>query len=179
MTLIPTAKFPRRSIRKGKIRGAEALALARSGKAYCIDRYEYPGAGSTPRTRVSMTAAEGLCKSRKKRLCSDREWRKACRGRGGAAFPYGRTFNPNKCNTEDADEEERSITASGRFRGCRSAWGVYDMSGNVAEWTGGQTVRGGDSSASDEEAACSAGGRSAPSTARSSIGFRCCSDFTQ
>jgi hypothetical protein len=177
MLLIKTATFPKDAVKGTRISGAEGVALARAGKAYCIDAYEFPGRGSKPRTNVSFNAAEGMCKGGGKRLCSDEEWRRACVGPGGSAFPYGGSFDGARCNTEDPDGDERSVDASGKFAKCRSAVGAYDMSGNVAEWTADQTVRGGDVSSSDDEAACSAGGRRAPSSARPTLGFRCCADL--
>jgi eukaryotic-like serine/threonine-protein kinase len=173
MTTVTLVKFAKGTVRGGKVKGAQSVALAKSGKAYCVDTHEYPGAGRRPRTSITHTAAAGLCRSAGKRLCSDREWRRAC----GGAFPYGRKFNAGRCNTEDDEGEERSLTNTGKFRRCRSGWGVYDMSGNAAEWTADQTVRGGDFASADEDAACGAGGRRSASSARSSIGFRCCADF--
>ena len=153
---------------------AEAVAAARAGKAYCVDRYEYPGRkGARPTVSVNFNTAKSMCGRAGKRLCADKEWRRAC----GGAFPYGRRFDANRCNTEDDDGEERSLSAAGAFRRCKSGWGAYDMSGNVAEWTADQTVRGGDYAASDEDAACSAGGRRGAGSSRSSIGFRCCADL--
>lgn len=174
--MIRTARFPKGTVKKGRITGA-GVALAKSGKAYCIDAYEYPGRGRRPRTSVTHTAAAGACKAAGKRLCTDREWLRACVGRGGASYPYGRTFDGNKCNTEDAEGDERSLAAAGSFRRCRSAVGAFDMSGNAAEWTADQTVRGGNYASADEDAACRAGGRRSAGSARASIGFRCCSDF--
>ena len=176
MALITTAKFPSGSVKRGVIKGAQAIAMAQAGKAYCVDAYEYPGRGRAPKVNLGAAVAESLCKSRGRRLCSDSEWRRACRGRGGAAFPYGNEFNGNHCNTEDEDGDERSLGASGRFRRCKSAWGVYDMSGNAAEWTSDRTVRGGSYASADEDAACDAGGRRAPATKQRSIGFRCCAE---
>jgi len=179
MRLIKRARFPRNSVRRDKIKGAEAVALARAGKAYCIDVYEYPGKGRIPRSQVNFASASGLCSAQNKRLCSGDEWKRACRGAGGAAYPYGKSFNGGRCNTEDGDGEERSVTKTGRFRGCKSRWAVYDMSGNVAEWTSDKAVRGGDYASGDEDVACSAGGRRAPGNSRPNIGFRCCFDFKE
>ncbi|MEZ4470060.1 MAG: SUMF1/EgtB/PvdO family nonheme iron enzyme [bacterium] len=177
--LIRTGRFPKNSGTGNRIKGAEGVALARAGNAFCIDAYEYPGKGQRPRTSVTHTAASGLCKAAGKRLCSDREWLRACVGRGGAAYPYGKEFDGRLCNTEDDDGDERSVATGGSFPKCRSAVGAYDMSGNVAEWTDDQTVRGGDFASSDEDASCRAGGRRSEGSARASIGFRCCSDFTE
>jgi hypothetical protein len=172
MALITTTKFPKGTVNGGKISG-EGVAMAKKGQAYCVDRYEFPGAGRRPRTSVTFQAAEGLCGSAKKRLCTDREWQRAC----GGAYPYGGKFLADRCNTEDDEGEERSITEAGAFKKCRSPSGAFDMSGNVAEWTADQTVRGGDYASADEDAACGAGGKRSPTSARASIGFRCCADF--
>lgn len=179
MTLITGRGFPADGKKRGAIVTEAGIAAARAGEAYCIDTYEYPGRGQPPRTGVNFEAARGLCLARGRRLCTDDEWRRACAGRKGGAWPYGGAFDPAKCNTEDAEGEERAVAASGSFKRCKSLRGVYDMSGNVAEWTADQTVRGGDFASADEDASCGAGGKRAPSSSRASIGFRCCSDFTE
>jgi len=124
---------------------------------------------------VTFEAAAGLCKAGGKRLCTDAEWQRSCRG--GGDFPYGKAFDASRCNTEDAEGEARSVAESGKFGKCRSAIGAFDMSGNAAEWTSDQTVRGGDYTSAEEDAACSAGGKRAAGSARPTIGFRCCADL--
>ena len=177
MILKRTARFPRGSVRRGKIKGKKAIALARKGKAYCIDAYEYPGRGQKPKVNVTFKGAQSLCSQANKRLCTGNEWTRTCKGSRGAAYPYGKKFNPNKCITEDKEGEERKLSRSGSMRTCKSASGAYDMSGNASEWTADQRVRGGYYASYDDEATCRAGGRRAPSTKRSYIGFRCCLDF--
>ena len=76
-----------------------------------------------------------------------------------------------------SEEEERKISSVGQFKGCRSAAGIMDMSGNVAEWTEESIVRGGDFASADEDASCHSGGKRAPSTTKTSIGFRCCAEL--
>ena len=178
MRLIRTARFPKKAIKLGKIVTAEGIALARSGKAYCIDTHEYPGAGSRPRVNVTFNGAQALCSKAGKRLCTDREWSTGCYGRGGGRYPYGKTFKGGRCNTETADGSEGTLKATGRYKRCRSAWGLYDMSGNVAEWTASKRVRGGDYASDEDDAACSAGGGRSPGTSRGNIGFRCCKGFS-
>ncbi|MGB0646449.1 MAG: formylglycine-generating enzyme family protein, partial [Bradymonadia bacterium] len=179
MRLLRTMKFPKGTVRRGKIKGTAAAAIAKAGGAYCIDAYEFPGRGKRPKTNVTRTTAAALCKRADKRLCSSREWRSACTGRGGAVFPYGRAFNAGKCATEDNDGEERSVGATGRFKKCRSASGAYDMVGNVGEWTVDGRVRGGDVTSSDEDASCAASEARSPSYAGGKVGFRCCTDFRE
>ena len=177
MILKRTARFPRGSVRRGKIKGKRAIQLARKGKAYCIDAYEYPGRGQKPKVNITFNGAKSLCEQAGKRLCSGNEWVRACKGRGNAMYPYGKKFNANKCITVDKEDEERRRAASGSMRSCKSASGAYDMSGNVAEWTSDQRVRGGYYASYDDEATCKSGGRRAPSSKRGYIGFRCCMDF--
>ena len=179
MRLLRTKRFPKGSVSKGKIKGQTAVELAKSGGAYCVDTYEYPGRGQRPKTKVTRTTAAALCKRADKRLCTGSEWRSACTGRGGAVFPYGKSFNADKCVTEDDDGEERGVTASGAFRRCRSASGAYDMVGNVGEWTVDGRVRGGDVASSDEDASCSASEARSPSYSGGRVGFRCCIDFRE
>lgn len=165
-------RFPKGSIDKGRISGKKAVIMAKAGHAYCIDTHEYPGRGQRPKVNVNFAGAQSLCAQVNKRLCTGKEWRQAC----GSSFPYGKSFNSRKCNTEDAEGEERKIAAAGSFKRCRRG-GVYDMSGNVSEWTSDERVRGGYYASYDDEAACSGGGRRALFTKRSYIGFRCCADL--
>ena len=177
MLLLPTKRFPRRSIRRGRIIGEKAVQIARKGGAYCIDGFEYPGAGSRPRTAVSKITAQGICERKGKRLCTGAEWRMACIGPKGSKYPYGgKTFNPNKCVTENAEGVSRNVQPAGRFKGCYSISGARDMVGNVGEWTADGRVRGGDASG-DEDASCNASEGRAPGFASGRVGFRCCADF--
>ena len=44
---------------------------------------------------------------------------------------------------------------SGSMKKCKSASGLYDMSGNVSEWTEGQRVFGGYYASDEDDAKCS------------------------
>src|SRR5262249_55149147 len=66
--------------------------LVEAGKPFCVDVYEYPGGKTIPRTSVSYEEADKLCQSRGERLCTELEWERACRGKGGVSFPYGAAF---------------------------------------------------------------------------------------
>ena len=151
--------------------------LVQEGKVFCIDYHEYPGRGRLPRTQINWEGAKALCERANKRLCSSREWRRGCVGRGGSDFPYGRRFNATRCNTEDPDGEERQLARTGSFNRCKSAAGLYDMSGNVSEWTLDKRALGGNYASFDDEAQCTSGGRRSPGSQSRSLGFRCCSDL--
>ncbi len=141
---------------------------------YCIDRQESA-------VSINFTQAEANCKKKGKRLCTNQEWEKACKGPGGKKFPYGDTFDPERCNTADASGEKRSPSAAGTFKKCRSPYGIFDMSGNYAEWvTGGdgstQFVKGGSFSSEDYDARCASVKKKNVSTKDATTGYRCCKD---
>jgi formylglycine-generating enzyme required for sulfatase activity len=146
--------------------------------AYCIDLYEYPNEkGRTPITSVTMADAKALCSSTGKRLCTEEEWERACKGPGNRRYPYGEDWDPNQCSTETAAGDGRPMAAAGRFPKCASGHGVFDMSGNAAEWvqTRGQAVvKGGSSSKSDWAVRCAARAKTTPGARSNQIGFRCC-----
>lgn len=96
----------------------------------CVDRYEYPNrANAVPRTNIPFDEARQLCGQQRKRLCTSEEWLWACGGLDGFAYPYGNTFEQDKCNNDT-----RMVESSGNRTNCVSTWGGYDMAGNVFEW---------------------------------------------
>ena len=123
---------------------------------FCMDRFEYPNVlGQNPVIVVTFHEAEALCKKSKKRLCGENEWTFACEGEEARPYPYGWTRDPTACvldrnwrpfaegalqprDGEGARAElDRLWQAepSGTRGGCKSAYGIYDMTGNVDEWT--------------------------------------------
>ena len=122
---------------------------------FCIDRYEAPNvAGSLPFALRTANDGEQWCRARGKRLCSEDEWVRACQGPHGRRFPYGDTHRASACNDDrawipvswqslarwpdDAAVAEAGrlfqADASGARADCVSEEGVYDLTGNVAEW---------------------------------------------
>ncbi|MBZ4418288.1 bifunctional serine/threonine-protein kinase/formylglycine-generating enzyme family protein [Myxococcus sp. RHSTA-1-4] len=149
--------------------------------SFCVDEYEYPNqAGARPKVGVTWEEAQSLCEQAGKRLCTEEEWEKACKGPGNARFPYGNTYDADACNTETSQGMDRTLAASGSFARCRSAYGVVDMSGNVAEWTSTRfdaadfTHKGGAFDRQDYTSRCSARKNAAPTDHSDSVGFRCC-----
>ncbi len=132
--------------------------------AYCIDLYEFPGAGSMPKVNVSWDAANAACVAQGKRLCKKSEWQAACGGE----------YDAEKCNTMGADGMESSILPAGSKKSCRSPYGLYDMVGNVAEWLMEKSVAGGDAAKGAEDATCYRA--AARFGASSTVGFRCCAE---
>ena len=154
---------------------------------FCIDRYEAalvevlaggserswspyfnPGSrkvravsieGAIPQGHISGEQAAAACGRSGKRLCTDQEWLRACRGPAETTFPYGDTRQPGVCNDAydghpvvdyfetSADwiwselgnacinQQADTVAAGGAHAGCETAEGVFDMMGNVHEWT--------------------------------------------
>lgn len=182
MVYVPGGAFLMGSATDDPMRGfAELPALRKHLDAFCIDRYEAPNvAGSVPTTAISWEAAERACDDAGRRLCTEAEWEYACKGRQGRAFPYGGEARAGVCNLGESAPKR----AAGASRDCRSQFGVYDLAGNVAEWTASQfpgsmadkIVKGGAAGQPDFAGRCAARANS-PARSRDSLtGYRCCAD---
>jgi sulfatase modifying factor 1 len=148
---------------------------------YYVDIYPYPNEeGAIPLTNVSQAEAAKLCEDRSKRLCSELEWERACKGPENRLYEYGDRYRPEPCATGTPP----LLRPSGLKVGCRSDFGVRDLHGGAWEWTRSAfgrgnprelfSVRGGNAPAGELVGRCAnAIGR--PVDLRSpSIGFRCC-----
>ncbi|HHN46945.1 MAG TPA: hypothetical protein ENN09_05835, partial [Planctomycetes bacterium] len=152
-------------------------------KAYCMDVYEYPNRkGEEPRTSVSFLEAQSFCRQHGKRLCRTDEWEAACATSRRFTYPYGNAYVDGRCNSGAGTSKE----PSGSRSGCVNAFGLYDMTGNVAEWTENRAavgtdarhfINGGHWGSSPEEAACSSKAMFAPIISSVTVGFRCCLDL--
>jgi sulfatase modifying factor 1 len=123
---------------------------------FCIDRFEYPNAfGQNPMILATFREAEATCRTKHKRLCTEDEWTFACEGEEARPYPYGWTRDAEACVVDrpwrpfsegalsprdgKAAREELDRLWQGEPSGsrpsCRSPAGVYDLTGNVDEWT--------------------------------------------
>jgi len=138
------------------LRGARCLEEP-DHRRYCIDQNEWPNRiGENPMVYVDWYEAKALCAGAGKRLCRRSEWILACEGPKRLPFPWGFVRQPSPCNIDRATfdfdvsammkEETREGELArlwqadriGSHPDCVSAYGAYDMTGNVDEWTDDQ-----------------------------------------
>ncbi len=149
---------------------------------------------------VDWCDAEAYCNSVGKRLCSGEgttnagmttksEWYAACSADGVNVYPYGSSYSNDACNGMDNPSTGCSAACSladvGTLPGCQTASGVFDLSGNAAEWAdecdgpGSSALcnlRGGSVASSAPALQCDEVSP-APRTHRDRFtGFRCCAD---
>lgn len=116
--------------------------------------------GVIPQGYISAAQAEAACKEAHKRLCAPVEWRAACGGSQGYAFPYGPSRVKNKCrdngtppmmalhadtakrgwgmlelNDPRLNQQPDTVVKTGSYPDCVNDYGAYDMVGNLHEWT--------------------------------------------
>jgi formylglycine-generating enzyme required for sulfatase activity len=103
---------------------------AKEGKDWRL--FFTPDKGMFPVVYITWNDAEAYCKSVGKRLPTEEEWEKAARGPNGNAYPWGNDWVDGKSNT--AESGLRNPSNIGQFEDV-SNYGVYDMLGNVQEWT--------------------------------------------
>lgn len=150
---------------------------------FCIDRYEWPNkGGKRPRSFISIYHARDSCFTVGKRLCSTEEWSLACGGVYGWKYSYGDVYEPNACNTRDT-----TAYASGSKPECRGYFGVFDMNGNLAEWTDTRSKRnnrfynvmGGFWDSGSQSDCFSTRYSYFPQNKHNPVGFRCCKSSSE
>jgi hypothetical protein len=147
--------------------------------AFFVDRYEFPNRlGEKPTVDVNWDQAKETCSAIGKRLCTELEWERACKGPGSTIYAYGDAYQPT-CS----EMETTSYTIGGRAR-CFSVFGVFDLSGGVREWTSSphpdlknrMLVKGGSESVQPRGARCAFIWGEPKAEKRPTLGFRCCMD---
>ncbi|MFP4415878.1 MAG: PKD domain-containing protein [Chitinispirillaceae bacterium] len=149
--------------------------------AFCVDKYEWPNKkGEMPMRDVTWQKAQQLCNSVGKRLCTGKEWQIACKGgKDKNSFPYGKHYDPLKCNSLGNKKVDNRAAKSGMFIECVNRYDLHDMSGNVAEWTsdGAGAVRqvfGGWWHDDQQRAGCQSFMPLESEKGYLHVGFRCC-----
>ncbi len=99
--------------------------------------HRYPqGLEWYPVVNVTWEQASAYAEWIGKRLPTEAEWEKAARGPEGNVYPWGPEFDIALCNTQEAGM--RTLTSVNHYSDGRSSFGVYDLFGNVLEWTADQ-----------------------------------------
>jgi len=119
------------------------------GKAFAVKS----GWQNHPMTNVTWFGARAYCSYHGWRLPTEMEWEKAARGTDGRPYPWGRELTHNHANFynsrdpfEDMSTFGSRTTPVGFYDGeiherlttynAVSPYGLYDMAGNVWQWTG-------------------------------------------
>jgi len=150
-----------------------------------------------PMTMVSWFGAWGYCKYYDWRLPTEMEWEKAGRGTDERPFPWGEEIQRNNANfysSRDPFEKMSSFGSRtspvgfyngqtyGNYQTLNSAspYGLYDMAGNVWQWTGDvyegmhyRFMRGGSKDTYDMDLRLWVRNNATPTYYSPGVGFRC------
>jgi formylglycine-generating enzyme required for sulfatase activity len=157
-----------------------------------------PGYENHPMTNVSWFGAWGYCGYNNYRLPTELEWEKAARGSSDSRpFPWGEVITENNANyyaSRDPMENMKTFgswtTPVGFYNGnsysgyqtldSASPYGLYDMAGNVWQWTGNvyngmhyRFMRGGSKDTYDMDLRIWVKNNATPTYYSPDVGFRC------
>lgn len=132
-----------------------------AASGFCIDKYEAPNIkGQKPFVARTAKEASKWCQDHGKVLCTDVMWESSCKGKQNRTYPYGNSYKQGTCNDDkkwkvvkwdlvnryNPQRPESDIPAmlhvnslnqsevSGQRENCQSEDGVFDLTGNAAEW---------------------------------------------
>ena len=146
----------------------------------CIDQYEFPNIKVTkPLADANYQLATEACSQQGKHLCTDSEWMEACQGRENHRWPYGNEYQSGMCNDHGWMESDKrgSVSPSGSFEECKTIDGIFDLSGNLWEWTlesKDGRIRGGGWELSAGLGQCRSYSDPIKEYHAGEVGFRCC-----
>lgn len=134
-------------------------------------------AGVLPWTLLTHGEATAACASAGFALCTNDQWQTACAGPDMELYPYGGPHADAVCNDHIAGGN--ALEPTGARPGCRTANGIYDLSGNVWEITAESDRRGASwrlnaSTYQQEYAGCFEHVFINDAYADDDVGFRCC-----
>jgi sulfatase modifying factor 1 len=151
---------------------------------FYIDLLPFPDeAGAIATTNVTRDDAAAMCTTKGKRLCTELEWERACKGPTNQTYEDGSEYHATACGLgTPADRAAKRPT--GELGTCVSGFGVREMHGGAWEWTQGAwgrggrkdlgVLKGGNAVAGEIAGRCANSLARAPSTKSPSMGFRCC-----
>lgn len=170
-----------------------SLRVKFDGKTFTVQ----PGYENHPMTMVSWFGAWGYCGYYDWRLPTEMEWEKAGRGTDTRPFPWGEEIKRENANfyaSRDPFEDMSSFgsrtTPVGFFNGktydgyatldSASPYGLYDMAGNVWQWTGNvydemhyRFMRGGSKDTYEMDLRLWVTNNATPTYYSPGVGFRC------
>lgn len=174
---------------------------------YLIPTASWPpaaGLENRPVASIDWCDARLYCTSHGKRLCGHvgggaqpvaqinrgdtDEYTRACNNGGTFTYPYAGAFQPTACNGVDTGLHD-SVDV-GSKTGCQSAFGNYDLSGNISEYEDACDpaadagppqddvcqARGGDFYSDSTYLRCDHGFGMNRNWTNGKVGFRCCAD---
>jgi formylglycine-generating enzyme len=158
------------------------------------------GSDDLPVVNVNWCQAYEYCAWAGKRLCGQigggdldntfdtnatlSQWVNACSQGGNLTYPYGDTFSQSACGGQAANSQLLPVASQPACVGPLT--GLFDMSGNVWEWTdccgtGGATAfcdaMGGAFDSTETELECVGERNWTRNAGAANIGFRCCLDL--
>jgi len=143
-----------------------------------------------PVVQVSWADAAAYARWAGKRMPTEAEWERAAKGPNSYRYAYGNAFDPQKANSGTQKTSTVGSYPTNEF-------GLFDMTGNVSEWThslylpypysdsdgredpkadGARTVRGGNHSSTAQSARCLVRQKELPDHGSPLLGFRCARD---
>jgi formylglycine-generating enzyme required for sulfatase activity len=132
------------------------MPLEAEGLGIAFDENEYiplPGLENHPVAMVTWFGAQAYCDFYDGRLPTELEWEKAARGSDRRPYPWGYGISESNANYYHSDDPFDGLNAGyggttpiGFYNGqtydgfqtsdSQSPYGLYDMAGNVWQWTG-------------------------------------------
>lgn len=157
----------------GRRPSVEADLVTVAMPAVDIDRLPYPNDPERP-AQLAATRREAaqLCEAAGRRLCTELEWERACRGTDERSFPTGETMDVAACVADHA--------------ACPSPEGVLDLGVRAPEWTASDAsprlavlertavARGGRPDSSPASHRCGTRHAVNPAGGGRALAFRCC-----
>lgn len=112
---------------------AGACTSPKQTKSYSHDSYYYDSQfDNYPVIYVDWNQAKAYCEWRGGSLPTEAQWEKAARGTDARTYPWGEEIDSNLVNY---NQNVGDTTKVGSYEGGISPYGMYDMAGNVWEWT--------------------------------------------